>query len=453
MNVKICCILVPTSCKMSILKEKKVRVAQRSREVSKSLGAAVYAKTKNELAEVWSYFTFKTRKEQEKTPTTTNAMSGFLLRNSSGEQEPYVITSSEAAIITNGFINLRIPPPPKDSSTVRVERLFVRVYSSKAPGKSHIYEAKLAGVDGRGGIAVLRIDPNLPWNKDLPSLKGRGLKWGHSRQLSVGDLGYILALSVHTKGRLFTEGIVRENSFAPPNLFFGGTPLESVCIKAQAAGSDFPERGGAILNWRGRVVGIVNATGLSSDILFGPAQHIAQRIVTRITTASKAKHSRFVELISDALGEYWNVKKAFLDVVAMPLTTGKLMNNILEMLSELPSIDKDSLQVKGYQMGQVLSNSPLFGILDEFDVLVSIAGVEIGFPAPLKVLGSVLWNLLPGERVKIKYRLVKEAYQTLHETTVKLSSYPRVADSPNAGIQKDQKKKSSKKEKRCEGPQ
>src|SRR5579883_714863 len=105
---------------MSTPKEKK-------RETAKSSGAEVYAKTKSEFVEVWSFFTFKTQEGNQKVPTTTNALSGFLLRNSSGKQELYVVTSSEAAIITNGLIDLRIPPPPKESSTVRVEKLFARV--------------------------------------------------------------------------------------------------------------------------------------------------------------------------------------------------------------------------------------------------------------------------------------------------------------------------------------
>lgn len=412
------------------------------------VGARVFAQTKDLVVDVWSFSV----QVGVTTPTINEPkqqVSGFFLGG-------YVITTSLVALLGAEQANVRVPPPPPNAMTVRVNRLFVRVYnvscgkkactnSHHASSKDVVYEAQLVGVDGRGGIAVLRIDPCLPWNRNLPRLcvsRTSGLQWGCSRKRKPGDVAFITSAATPTATRLFTQGVIRENRYigSPPT---DGTPLESIAVQTQSQFVFGANRmqGGAILDRRARVIGIVSTSPATADVAFGAAQFMAQQVVDALMGAYEKRdscHYPFAMLVPDPVGPYYRYNKGFLDLVIRPLNTELFMTNLIESFNNQPvptQLPRGSQLVQGYiVMDQVPADSPVQGILVPNDIVVTVRGCRIGFPPPLDALSNVLWHSLPGERVIITYRKFAEHYETLHSAQIVLASYG-LFDFPSLTVQ------------------
>lgn len=70
-----------------------------------------------------------------------------------------------------------------------LKTVYVQVTNVNNTGKCFSYEAEVVGLDGAGGVAVLKINHEKESNKGNPILKNshQFLPWGKSRNLSQGD--------------------------------------------------------------------------------------------------------------------------------------------------------------------------------------------------------------------------------------------------------------------------
>ncbi len=86
----------------------------------------------------------------------------------------YVVVAAHTVFLPPN--TARVPGPPPNSGPVRKNRIWVQVFNVNNTGTAYIYETELVGGDGALDVAVLYIDPKLPWNQSLPIPKNEGLK-------------------------------------------------------------------------------------------------------------------------------------------------------------------------------------------------------------------------------------------------------------------------------------
>jgi S1-C subfamily serine protease len=131
------------------------------------------------------------------------------------------------------------------------------------------YEATLVGCDGVVDVAVLYIDPDLPWNRGLPEPAGVPLEWGDSRRTPIGTPAAAVGFTEGLAFRALTPGFVRDNRWVvlsgPP------FPVELVMYTAPVLPGGF---GTAVVDDRARVIAVAGAGVAVPDLAPSAAQAI-----------------------------------------------------------------------------------------------------------------------------------------------------------------------------------
>lgn len=364
----------------------------------------------------------------------------------------------------------RVPPAPPNSGPVRKNRIWVQVFNVNNTGKAYTYETELVGVDGAFNIAVLYINPILPWNKGQPIPENRGLKWGKSRKIKVGDPVHFLGESEGLNFQTFSTGIVSTSHLSPLTgtnyespIFFN--PIELV----ETNMSTFPGlTGSPIVDENSQVIGLIagavtlGAGGPTTGIYqlgAGTAQHVCQPIIDDLIAIHKRQRlpqPDFI-VINDPAGSYLSYVKGYLGLgyvvrfdsnftggVTFPslqscsnaiITTpsGPILKESIGII--ITSVDGDSCPPAQSSTGP----SPFLGIIERSDLVTHITfnppteegisknsvTIPLGNISPQRAPTNVTFFLLPGHEVTLTYYKFSENYAIPHRVSKPLATFPQ----------------------------
>jgi len=266
---------------------------------------------------------------------------------------------------------------------VRASRILLTVNNVNGKGRSFIYEATLAGVDGAGNVAVLLIDydktfnainPRVgpgrdPCNKKCKPLCHPYFKWGRSGEVKVGDKAYVIGQQgrLLNGSRAVTVGTVADNAYVD----VGGWNLaESIVIDAPGYGHSV---GAPILNTKGEVIGMqtTNLEELANlaarndltavtdpGMVTGPSERAMRNVVEILALAKRKghrKYRRYVDSVCDAAGSYYSYIKAYLGV-AYDVNDGSQYDVTVDYTSGFPPLGEPRVRL-GYD-GRFLDTPP-----------------------------------------------------------------------------------------------
>ena len=352
----------------------------------------------------------------------------------------YIITAAQI-VLMNPQESFRYVPA--NGVMTRMQRIWVQVYNVNNSCKSYAYEATLIGVDGAGDSALLKIDPNKPWNQNLPRIKDQPyFKWGNNRKYLPGNSVTSINSSISSFDyQSISQGNVRNNRFMERN---GDIVYEEVFTTLPLTNDSifpFGGNGSPILDACGRVVGLLNNTlSLSGEeVSGGPSEHFVKRVIKQLIAADKGQLSPHVQLITDPFGNFYSYVKGYLgfqwkvvitlDFISFLAPDGCTSEFILTPqgpgTKEIIGMLIIYVDGAGGCSPSTGTNSPFLGTIVPGDIVTHINGKAIG-NIPCQIIPTlVTWKLLPGDNVTLKYRKGTEFFVTEYETTAPLASFPK----------------------------
>lgn len=408
----------------------------------RSIPNQVYEKLKNSVIIVYETSDIAV-------PPVVSSSSGFLI------DKQYVVVAAHTVFLAPG--TPRVPPPPPNSGPVRKNRIWVQVFNVNNTGAAYVYETQLVGGDGALDVAVLYIDPKLPWNKDLPIPKNEGLKWGKSRTSKIGDSVYFIGESLGFSFRSFSTGIISNNKLSPltgtnyqsPNFL---NPIELV----QTTGTDFLGlTGSPIVDNNSQVIGLLAGSITNSiyQLSAGTSQHIAEPIINDLIAIHKGTRSpepNFI-VIDDPVGKYLYYVKGYLGLgyvvrydsdftggatfplvesctnEIIPSLTGPILKESIGII--VTSVDGDKCPPAPSSTGP----SPFLDIIERSDLITHITfnlsdkseiTVPLGNISPQRSPTNVTFFLPPGHEVTLTYYKFSQNYGIKHKVTKPLDTFP-----------------------------
>ena len=108
----------------------------------------------------------------------------------------YIVTAGHC-IIGETFPDPFRVPPPNDIFFSRQGTFFITVFNVNESCRTFTYQGTLIGIDGAADIALLIIDPLVPWNTTLPRIqKVPFFEIANSRDSKPGDPLYTIGDSL-----------------------------------------------------------------------------------------------------------------------------------------------------------------------------------------------------------------------------------------------------------------
>lgn len=234
---------------------------------------------------------------------------------------------------------------------------------------NYLYHGRIIGLDKEGNMAMLELVESLRHFKTL--------KWGKSPNCHTGDL--VLAIDFES---ITFERLTSTKTLHP------GIPGELMTINNSNCRNGTP-----VVDIKGAFVGMMYRGFIISE-------YFLRRPIKALGKVSNDK--RYSEFVED--GHYI---KSFLGLKARPF--------------DLPDVLKESKERKitGFILLEVPEEYSEF--LEVGDVITHMEDKEIGKYkfSPM----TILWKILPGKEIRIRYRKIFQSYGLENQTTIKTKPY------------------------------
>ena len=148
----------------------------------------------------------------------------------------------------------------------KIQKVVVSISNKNKSGQNMAYQCRILGVGGLADIAVLEV---------LGSITNQTyLNWGNSRNVSPGDMCYILGDPKGVDAISITQGVVRDNKFTYNN------SIELLSSDCQIASGN---SGSPVVDSNGRIIGLLSFSfGDSDSLSAGASQQIMEHVVNNI---------------------------------------------------------------------------------------------------------------------------------------------------------------------------
>lgn len=354
----------------------------------------------------------------------------------------------------------RIPPITSVStlnSSIRVSRIIVDVSNVNGSGFSYSYEANLIGVDGVANIAVLRINMELEWNKFNPELRSCHpcLQWGKSRSSCPGDTVILIGNTTASINNIIHPGAenavsignISDNRYVFPNGQVQGELLLLSNILTRGCQTGIP-----VIKTDGTVIGMsIFINDYHHNYNVALAEFFMRRPVKALIRSYQDNnvpdnYKGFVELVIDPIENYYRFNKSCLGISGIIM--GQNDFNTLIEPKELEFVRKPILKVKhktlkeivGYRIlalnhpSQLVSpspkNNPLYNNIVCGDIITHLNDCPLGDRKGQISPSLIMWRVLPGDKVKIRYLKQSENFNVIHEVEVETFPYQVFLDFP-----------------------
>lgn len=331
----------------------------------------------------------------------------------------------------------------------RVNRILVEFMFKD---QVQVAEATLYGVDAAGDIAVLCINKKDQWNvgvKNINKIKKcqEYLKWGCSRQYTIGNPLYVIGNSNGVDGWSMSEGNVKDNRYTDNTQL--QVPELMTINKDLGVGYD----GAPMLDVNGHVVGMVTSNPAYEDYSAGPSEFFMQKVLCKLISCKGS--DEYISLITDDLLDtsFYRYNKSFLGVIGH-VTTAQDLSTSIAVATNVPFGTTDCLRINDYTnssmpckqvvglvidflMGYTAGDcsdlpatlgttvSPLIaaGLLPG-DIIVAINGIELGNYNCQVNPALILWWIKVGGLASITYLKKSESYAKPYVAEINTIAYP-----------------------------
>lgn len=366
----------------------------------------------------------------------TNEGSGFLILRKEvckDRSSFYVVTTASIAMLTPEQV--RIPPPPTGMTGFqRMETYYVEIQNVNGCCKNYVYQAQLIGIDGAGNIAILELDLNLPFNKNIecinkkchPYLDFEYLKpdkcdgyFSCSRYYATGDVAFVMGKGGNDNNTSITEGVISANRYGPDQQYF----FEGVVTDSDSTMGDI---GAPLLNKRGKVIGVVSGvldagvTGATRTLAI--SEFSALPPVEAFTGGIRCECNSHLQIVPDLLGPFYRYIKGYLGITWHYVSAQDLINVANVQFKE----------IKGIVVDGVTAASPFFAQFNGVSgsIITGINGCDIGQITPQVTPAAIMSRLTTLDTVNICYRVLADAYAQPACASATVVDFPSDQDNP-----------------------
>lgn len=355
----------------------------------------------------------------------TGNATGFIIKHN------FILTAGHALLLYT-TAGTRVPASPNVNFS-RVERVFVTITGI---GKRNIiYEADIIGIDGAADIGLLRIDMNKQYNRSNPCIPSSHPRFGfgRSRKYAIGRKCFVIGNPLGLDLQSITQGIVRDNRYF--NRAISSCAAECVLTDADCLTGN---SGSPLISENGHVIGMITLSledGQGNSMCGGVSSFFLKPVLNAMMTeycesllpekSRKGRYSQHCEIVNDVLGKYYRYRKGYL---------GLTWNTI----NALDFVESKYRELEGVLVTGVDTSSGLYNIFNPLIVagkriiLTRINKHRIGETCPQISPTVITWRLIPGDYIKVHYRLSTENYEKENIVSVRLLEYPYVLDHTNA---------------------
>lgn len=303
---------------------------------------------------------------------------------------------------------------PEDLSKYNTMYVTVSNVTDNNPfssGKSYIYHANIIGIDGIANIAILKINPESDWNKLNPAIREYHpfLIWGKSRSSAPGQKVLLIGDFNNTENAVLLTNIA-DNRYVDYN----GNIIGELLLLA----NNIPEFvvGLPVIDFYGKVIAMqVNKNMALTE--FFMRRPIKGLIRSFINNEIPTEYTGFIEKINDC----YNFVKGYIGL------SGKLVTS--EYILTINQFTNKVNEIVGYYIDNILENDNQ-EIFSPGDILLTINGCALGDRKNQVSPALIMWRVLPGTEVKIKYLQVNNNYK-IKEIIILAKKFNILLDHPS----------------------
>jgi S1-C subfamily serine protease len=274
------------------------------------------------------------------------------------------------------------------------------VYASVVIGEvSLIFELFLIGLDRGADLAVMRFGRDVPKNPTV-------IKMGNSRKYGPGRPAYGFSSPFDVLGRTFVCHELGANRYVFPS---SPRRTENIVMNTNRMDTGTP-----VTSDKGELIGMIN--GKEEINMSGASQFFLSLPLNAIIEGPKGSCGDHLRKVLWSRGYYYLFIKGFLGMKEYYYFPGGVEDDDAELLTF------GFNEVIGVVVKSIVPGSPIDGILKVKDkpLITHVNDCPIGVNSPLTSLGVALWPTLPGEKVKVVYRLGSERLRLVHRIIVRV---------------------------------
>lgn len=287
-----------------------------------------------------------------------------------------------------------------EKQDLKYEKVIATVSNVNGGGRAFSYELTLFAYDGAANIALSYIDMKKEWNScNLSILSDRHsfLIWGKSRNLSaggrvllIGNVNYALKESNENAVKI---SMVSDNRYVCYDGNYAGELILLSDTLHKSVG------GMPVIDMTGHVVGM---TMYRSNLAL--SEYFMRPILKKLI-------KEFISLEKE-IDKYLVYCKSSFGLYASVFTQEDYLG--------LPPCSRE---IVGYKIKHIYENSPLLPYVEIGDVVTEIRRCPLGDRKSQISPALIMWRLIPGEQVEVKYKKLSEGYFKLHEVSLKTIQY------------------------------
>lgn len=320
----------------------------------------------------------------------------------------------------------------------RVERIFVYVVNTDGCNTSTIYEGSLVAIDGAANLGLIYISEAN--NKGKPKLDGHNFfRFGRSRDYCIGREVYSIVNGTGDEASSFRQGVVINNrQFSKIE---GTPPLEIVTVQIPALNKNY---GAPIIDCYGNVIAIINynlgnttgiITGGTSEYAMEPILDAFHEAGLALTKNKKLScYKQHLRLVNSPFGNYYVYVKGFLGIQWTNYSPAFFPNGQTkyDKVQGIIVVGVDQTTPLGQAFSQLIAQ-------DNNILITEIDGCPVGNIQNQISPALITWRKVPGDKVKIQYRVSSDSFKQCLALNVALGAYPPSLDTPHTGwmVRKD----------------